>query len=836
MIDCISKRLSIRSALWVGAAAISMLGAGAGTAQAASTQSAGAAQLSIPSQPLSTTLNEIGRQTNAEVIFMASAVRGKRAPALNGTYSAEQALALAIDGAPLRVRRTPQGAYLVQATADAAQSAPGEAGAGSAAAKDESADTNDGLEEIVVTAQRREESAQDTPIAVAAFNADQLTKAGVLASEDLPSVVPGLSLRANGARANIYLRGVGNLTANSPSAVLTFIDGIYQPFDTKLDFSNIQSIEIIKGPQGTLFGRNATGGVLQITTKNPFDWQGADAQVGYANYDTYSAKLYASAKLSDMVAADLSGFYYNQTDGWGHNIDTGADMFTEKRYGVRSKWVAKLDDSFTATLTGDYSYAWSQTGSSISQVKGIDFLYNPVTDQKYTLPSIYDVVGDKKGFGLSKEGGAALTLDKHFGDIRLLSISSYRRKHEELVFDGDLFDVVTRWQPRTTFTQEFQLSGVGTHFNWVTGLYYYSLNEKVDPLSLAGPGSVNFGLPPGAPFSIFSRARTKAYAAYAQATVEFLPDTNLTLGARYTIEKQRVVGFTAVTPIPAIGPITVPGSAGKQSATFKKPNFRVALDHKFTPNVLAYASWNRGFNAGFHNSTAFAFNEIANPLVKPEVIDAYEVGMKSDLLDRRLRVNVAAFLYDFKNKQERIFEVTGDRTLNAASARIKGIDLDITARPVRDLTLSFAANYLDTEYTSYPKAPNDIFLPNGALIDAGAKDAKGKRLVQSPKFGLQASATYNLHTSIGTFGTTANVNYQGKVYVDPQNHFPLPKRTLIGLTEQWTSNDENTYVTAWVKNLTDEKYNAASGVLSPQGLLGVPGAPRTYGISIGRKF
>lgn len=687
------------------------------------------------------------------------------------------------------------------------------------------------IAEIVVTAQRREESAQDVPIAVAAFSEDQMTKAGLVSLDDLPSVIPGLSLAVSASRANLYLRGVGSFTAgNAPSAVLTFIDGVYQPSDPRLDFSNIQSIELAKGPQGTLFGRNATGGVLQVTTRNPFNWQGAEAQVGYANYDTYSAKLYGSATLSDKVAADVSGFYYHQTDGWGTNIVTGADMFSEKRYGVRSKWVTKLDETFTATLAADYSYGWFQTGSSVSQVKGVDFLYNAVAGQRITLPSIYDVVGDKKGFSDSKDGGVALTLDKHFGDVRLLSISSYRRTREQLFFDGDLFDVYTRRNPRNAFTQELQLSGAGARFNWVSGLYYYYLKENMDPLSLSGPGVFLYGIPPGGAFSAFSDARTEAYAAYGQTSIEVLPQTNLTLGARYTIEKRHLSGFTTGSPFLS------PGSAGTQSATFKEPNFRVALDHKFTPEVLAYASWSRAFNAGFYNSSAFFFNEAANPKVKPEIIDAYEVGVKSDFLEQRLRVNIAAFRYDFKDKQERIFEVTGDKTLNAAAARIKGLDLDVTARPMRDLTLSFSANYLDAKYESYPLAPDYIFQPSGELVSNGARDAAGKRLVQSPKFGLQASATYTMRTAIGAFDTTANVNYQDKVYIDPQNTVTLPERTLIGLTEQWTSNDENTYVTAWAKNLTNKEYNATGNFLVPIGVFGTPAAPRTYGVSVGRKF
>ena len=722
----------------------------------------------------------------------------------------------------------------------------------------ESPDT--GLADIVVTAQRRAESAQDVPIAVAAFSGDQLTKVGMTSSADLASVIPGITINPTGVRSPIFLRGVGNNGTSTSPSVLTFIDGVYQPFDsTGADFNNVRSIEVAKGPQGTLFGRNATGGVIQITTKNPFDWQGLDVQLGYANYDTYSAKLYGSARLSDVVAADIAGFYEDQNDGWGVNRFDGSDFYKAKRYGVRSKWVAKLDDSFTATLTGDYAYRWGQVGVGVSPSTNNNILFNSTTQTNFTLPSFYDVTSDFLPFYKTKEAGVALTLDKQLGDIKLLSISAYRGVNETLRvdFDGNStpfslggpsapFFNLAREDKRRSFTQEFQLSGETGSFNWVGGLYYYHMKSDINGPRFSGfVAPLGFGTAgPDVPYAISSVDTTNAYAAYAQATVKLASATNLTLGARYTIEKRRIAGQTTGSPFLS------PTSAGTQKETFKEPNFRVALDHKLTPDVLAYASWSRGFNAGFFNQIAVAgFNDVVNPVVEPEKIDAYEVGIKSDLLNRRLRVNIAAFLYDYSNLQQQVYRFGGISTVNAASARIKGIDLDIVARPVRELTLSVSANYLDSHYKSYPLAPNYIFLPSGEFAVPGTLssigvpvpgaptiDARGNDLVGAPRFGVQASATYTLDTGIGTFDTTANMNYQRRQFADPQNVYVIPGRTLIGLTEQWTSNDERTTVTAWVKNLTNKVYDVSFSLLTPVGLVGNPGAPRTYGVTLGRKF
>lgn len=714
--------------------------------------------------------------------------------------------------------------------------------------------SNEQLAEIVVTAQRRAESAQDVPIAVAAFGADQLEKNGISSTADLPSVIPGVVINPSGVRSPLIVRGVGTNVLSTAPNVLTFIDGVYQPFDnTGGDFSNIERMEIAKGPQGTLFGRNATGGVLQIITRNPFDWQGLDVQLGYANYDTYSAKAYGSAKFSDMLAADIAGFYYNQTNGWGKNLADGSDFYTAKRYGVRSKWVAKLGEDFRATLTGDYAYREGQLGASISPSVTDSRLYNSITDTFFTLPTHYDVLADTKPLLTSKEAGVALTLEKTLGEIKLLSISSYRGVNELQVTDfdgtdtripgpgGTSFPVFTIRNPqnRRSFTQEVQVSGGNGSLNWTAGLYYFWMRSKIDA-DFGGflpflPFVFNTGSPT-VPLNIQATDTTNAYAAYGQATVEILPDTRLTLGARYTIEKRRLEGFTT-------GSITFsPTSAGVQEKTFKKPNFRVALDHKLTPDILIYASWNRGFNAGFFNNIpTIAFNETFNPVVEPEVINAYEIGVKSDLLGRRLRVNVAAFLYNYTNLQQQIFEFGNIRTINAASARIKGVDIDVVARPMRDLTLSVSANILDSEYLSYPLAPFYQFVTVGppgtrGFKALGSRDAAGNELVNAPPFGLQASATYTLRTSIGTFDTTGTVNYQSHIQTDPQNNFPIPRRTLVNLTEQWTSNDGDTTVTAWVKNLTNKVYNVSYSLLDPVGLVGNPGAPRTYGVTIGRKF
>jgi iron complex outermembrane receptor protein len=198
----------------------------------------------------------------------------------------------------------------------------------------DSIESGGALDEIVVTAQRRSEFAQDVPIAVTAYSANDLRHVGAVLSDDLPFMVPGLQMEPVGAFQPITVRGVGN--NGTGAAVLTFIDGVYYPFQTgSLAFNNVVDVEVDKGPQGTLFGRNSTGGVVQVTTKNPVQSPTADISVGYGNYDTRTLSLYASGGVAPKLAGDIAAYFADQRDGWGTNLNTGADALRLRWNGCR---------------------------------------------------------------------------------------------------------------------------------------------------------------------------------------------------------------------------------------------------------------------------------------------------------------------------------------------------------------------------------------------------------------------------------------------------------------------------------------------------------------------
>src|SRR6266481_84720 len=260
-------------------------------------------------------------------------------------------------------------------------------GAAGSVAAAESMPEEAGLAEIIVTAQRRAESSQNVPVAIQAFDEAALKSMGVTSTEDLPEMVPGMTLQASGASRPIFLRGVGNNNnSNVGSAVLVFIDGVYYPYQQgNLPYNNVASVEIDKGPQGTLFGRNATGGVIQITTKDPSYLSAANVDLGWGHFDTQSASLYAATGLTDKLAADISVYYLNQKDGWGHNLATGQEVYQNKNVDARSKWLFKATDGTEVRLALDYLTSYGSVGTTVDPAVGHGFLFNEVTREKFTI-------------------------------------------------------------------------------------------------------------------------------------------------------------------------------------------------------------------------------------------------------------------------------------------------------------------------------------------------------------------------------------------------------------------------------------------------------------------
>lgn len=685
----------------------------------------------------------------------------------------------------------------------------------------ESAQTT-GLQDIVVTAQRRSERMQDVPIAVSAITAADAAARGVTDVRALSSSIPNLSIGQNATQANIFLRGVGSQASNpnSETSVGIYIDGVYiaAPVGNLFAFNNIERVEVLKGPQGTLFGRNATGGVIQIITRTPSHTPGVEANIGYANYNTITGGGYATTGLGANAAIDFAIDFRHQGDGWGRNIIRNEDSYINNYVSMRSKLLFEPSDRTTITIAGDYSRHDGSAG-----------LFAPPPGRTTFggagfYAGRYNVRGGSEDHQWIRVGGGSLTVEQDVGFARIVSISAYRRTKQNWRVDVDSSPVPGLDGNTDTFSrqysQELRLESVDSPIEWVLGAYYFNYKAGNHPTFLTGV--VLGGI--GGTNTYYAFQKTESVATFGQVTVPLTDTTKLTGGLRYTHDS---IDYSYYNITPAFGrSATV---LGKNE--YGKPTWRIALNQKLTEDVSAYVSYNHGVKAGgFELSGGTA----SIPGFNPEQLDAYEAGIKSELFGRRLRVNIAGFLYDYKDMQIQQFVGANNITTNATSAELYGIDLDITAAPVRNLTLSAGLGLLHSKFKEYTTA-TFFGIDGGRLACVPNCVATGNELPFAPKVTGSASAQYRIESAMGNFDLNATVIYNDGNFVAPDNVARIASYTRVNTSIGWTSENESYGLTLWAKNLFDEEY-FASMQHTEFGILKRDGEPRTYGVTARVKF
>ena len=677
------------------------------------------------------------------------------------------------------------------------------------------------LEEITVTAQRRDENLQNVPIAVSVLSASTTASMGVTGTANLAAAVPGLEFTRSYNSATPALRGVGTsptVGVGDETAIATYIDGVYlaTPSSSLFSFNSIERIEVLKGPQGTLFGRNATGGVVQVVTKDPKHDPSVDLAVGYANYNTFSASFYGTTGLSENLAADLAVSYSNQADGWGKNLFTGTDVYKSREFAIRSKWLFTPGDNTKITLAVDYSRSRTDQGVATRPAPGHFFLDLGATG----FAGFYNTNEGHTSFARVRQGGVSLKIDQDLDWANLVSISSYRRDKSLIDADQDhtpmpLLDLT--WTAKSkTFTQELQLlSPEGSAVKWIAGAFLFRDISSYEPERFTNPTTF---FPPFTSFvttTIFNKQKSWSYAGFGQATVDVMPDTRLTGGLRYTVDRREAGGTVTVEPG---GTAIVP----TKKAKFPKLTWKVSLDHDFGPNILGYATYSRGFKSGI-----FSLPDPGSDPVKPSVLDAYEIGFKSDLIDRRLRLNVSAYYYDFKNIQVATGVGQNVILVNAAKSRSKGFDVDLEALPFENFRLRGAVSYIDSKFRNFTNSTFNTPSPFGGNIQT-IGDASGNRTPRSPEWTASVSGQY----TIGAFDLNLSYYYNDGFFWDAQNSFRNPSYHLVNSSVNWTSDDQNWKVSLWGKNLLKEKYNLY-GSINALVTGEAPAAPRTYGVTVG---
>jgi len=718
--------------------------------------------------------------------------------------------------------------------------------------------------EIIVTAQRRAEALEDVPMAITAISPQTFERAGVKNLTDLGQVAPGVLISYNGAVTQPSIRGITNVVAGNAfeNNVAVYIDGFYTPDTVSIsgDIANISGIEVLKGPQGTLYGRNATGGAILITTLAPSETFTGKAEVSYARFDERVANAFLSGPIADGVKFSVSG-YWRKSDGYLKLSSpttvgqTAGPAAPETARMVRAKLQFDLSDRITATAAYNYSY--------INDIRSS--VFTPIAYAPPTLPAppVRAPYGnlDVKSFdpdtvneATTNEGTLKIEFDLGIG--KLTSYNSYAKRvlNQNFDFDGT-YAALTSSENHIlldTYQSSFDLA-VDTieHLDLVVGGSFYQDYKRTRP-------SNNFGLNDVLVAQAKQGTKGIAWAGFVDATYHLTDALSITAGGRYTIEK-RDVDFQTETAVNGVlsGVFSFPPT--HKEVTFKKFTPRLAVRYELAPRTNVYASYSKGFKSGGWNFSGAPSPALLLP-IKPEVVDAYEVGLKT--AGRLLRFDVAAFYYDYRDIHVSQFvpdplctptptQPCGTRplTTNGPKSEIYGIDGQLTFTPTEALNIRFGAAYLHARYIDFTTATGTGFNPVTNLnIPSQSQDWSDKQMARSPTFSGTAGIDYELDTAQGNFVfaltgsfTTSYVVNNPSLYGPAAGALASKQRyrqggyALVNGQINWTDKSEHFYLGVFAKNLTNKRYFINYSALG-SGDVGVYASPRIVGVKAGYKF
>lgn len=688
--------------------------------------------------------------------------------------------------------------------------------------------------DIVVTAQRREQKLQDVPIAITAVTSEELTARNVFDLQSISSVAPSVQITGAGGVAGnhqVSIRGISGQGSPIGTAqpVATYIDGEYLPTTDAAFFTldDVERVEVLRGPQGTLYGRNSTAGAINIITRLPGQDLKAGFDVSYGNYDHVLARGSVSGPLAGGLSAGVSASYETR-HGFVKNSTTGNPLDDLRSYVLRGKlYYQSPDENFSILAAAD---TWRRDNPSTVWSS----LYNPAGNVFVGLPNPSSITvparADDTYINDNKSEGQAITLTyKASPQLQFTSITTHRNYRVDISYYTPVFNLaggsIIQYK---TFNSEFRGNYTGDWLTITAGVNYYRSDQLYATQS---PHTLGTTLPYANPRDT---SNLEAVGVFGQAEITVAPDLTLVGGARYIHETQDfVIDYSKAA---------VPGPLINGSVKANKPIFNGGVNYKPDSDILLYAKVSQGYQApGFNNSirseSAFTF--------RPEKLLAYEAGIKSQFFGRLLTFNLAGFYYDYKDLQVRNIVTVGVQIIeNAASAKIKGLEASLVLRPVRGLTLSGDLSWTDATYKSFCEGNGGSAPPanDAACINANGIagwDRSGNYLSNSPKWSGSVSANYNLPVGPGEFRTNIGYNFSSKAYFSPANELPISRGGIDKLDARIGYKVDGFEIYAYGQNLTNRRfasypiralYTPINFVVSP------PNDPRTYGVGIKYNF
>lgn len=700
------------------------------------------------------------------------------------------------------------------------------------------------VDDIVVTAQKRSENLQDVPVAVSAVTGKTLENKRILDLVDLSNATPGLQIKSddNGANPRIFIRGVGvnDFNPATASAVGIYADGVYvgSPLAQRFAFFDLQQAEVLRGPQGTLYGRNTTGGAVNITSRKPGNALEADFLAEYGRFNSVNLQGGVSVPLAkDLLSVRVAGIY-ERDDGYSINRLTGNRGNDANRWAVRGSVHFTPSTSITDDLAvtvgksrGGSIWAYNRTLFPVSpDVAGPDGLCAPAYFGTANCTNLLGYANASKNLyegDYSFEGKdkvdlftVANTLTINLGSADIVAVTGYQHanRNDQEETDANPLPVITASYiaRQNTFSQELRLQSSGRPaLRYVAGLYYahdyLSNNSAYDVLSIFAPDLVQ-GI---GRFAWPLTQKTDSYAAFGQLDYDLTPRLTVTAGLRYSADHKDFHYVSEETRLP----YTIFTFDG--SKTFDSVSGKFGLQYRFSPDVNAYASYSRGTKSGGFFSGQTGNVADLGPY-KDETVNAYEVGLKTELLNHTLRANFAGFYYDYQNLQVYTAVTDGFITrqlfTNASAARMYGGELELEATPARGLTLSMNAAYLNATYRNFVSALNDY---------------SGNTLPSAPRISVQTAVNYTQPVSFGAIVFDVSSSYRSKVFFDTANTARLSDQGRVyvdgrvGL--QFLHNKLE--IGVWGKNIFGETNISDITQIASLGFDVVSvGPPRTYGL------
>ena len=702
--------------------------------------------------------------------------------------------------------------------------------------------------EILVTAQRRSENLKDVPMAIAALSGDQLTKAGIGTTADLAKAAPSVVIAQYGGFMQPSIRGISSAGANigDNSNVALYIDGIYQPqqIGTLIALPDVEQVEILKGPQGALYGQNATGGAILVNTMAPASTLTGKFSASYGNYNDVNLRGYVSGPITDTLSASFSGGF-QQRDGFRAHVITGQRDFGLDSQVYRAKLKYQPSAGISLTLTGYLSwhkdsapyagFALNNNTHANALLAGLSPAANPngyVTAPVATDPSQFST--DPGVFTSTRSKGVSLAGKFDVGAGTITALSAYSRNKSFYVADAD-FSPVSYAQasmlpeaPLTSsyFTQElnFASNKMGA-LSFIAGGFFLTGNEEFgsNTFQIAHATTVLPAAPSVFDLAInnYGRVDKRIFALYADVTLTPTDQLTLTAGGRYTSERQR--GFSG----PYGGTIS---EYSKDPVNFNKFTPRVTARYAITPDANIYASWGKGFKSGVINTS-----NLAQDPVNPENITSYEVGFKGHFFDA-LTFDLAAFHYDYTDLQIVAYAPPVYINQNAASARINGVEANASLAVTPNFKLTGSVGFLDAKFTSFPAAAVFGWYAPAQVNLQSTQNLAGTPMPRAPKFTGSFAFDYKTHASVGDFGLHAGVYHNSGSNFDVSGVIRQDSYTTVDAELSYEPKEiAGLRMVLWAKNIGNEAYLAT--FLDSQLANGVTYAePRTYGIRAEFKY